>query len=196
MPYEMPMDSFHCVREETGSGTTEGEKSEVSTSNAKCVSLRLRYGQGGYRDRRSPLNKLGGGQIAVDIMPNAWPVMFSLSGEYYTNSPSPTHQYEISDLTVLNFFYVIPIFSGGNTNIFFGGGPGILEVPAGEDDSGNTVYGFMLDAEAGINIVLFWKIGIYCIGKYIYSQKPVNNSGIIDFNEIAFLIGISLNFSW
>ena len=54
--------------------------------------------------------------------------------------------------------------------------------------------GTMYDIEGGINVRLFWKIGFYGIGKYLYAQKKNNNIKVIDFNEYIVLLGFTFNF--
>ena len=75
-----------------------------SATKEKKIDFSLRLGQGGFQDDRSPIDKLGGGQLALDIKPNIFPVAISISNEYYTNSAEPTHSYEISNLTALIYY--------------------------------------------------------------------------------------------
>jgi hypothetical protein len=173
-----------------------GDQKTVSDAGAEYFYFRIRLGQGGYRDDRSPVGKLGGGQIALDILPCILPVAISLTSEYYTNSPDPTHSYEIASLVAINIFYVIPVFGGGNSNIFLGGGVGVLEVPREGQDSDSMERGIVLNLEGGINARVIWKFGLYGVVKYIYSREIINNSSYIDFNEIALLLGISLNLGY
>lgn len=160
----------------------------------KSVYFTIRMGQGGFRDDRSPLGKLGGGQIALDVKPAQVPVALSLSGEYYTNSANPTHSYEISHLTVFNLLYMDNLLKSRRANYFTGGGIGWLKVPKGEHGSDGVFTGTMYDIEAGINYRLFWKIGFYGIGKYLYAQKKSNGVRVIDFSEGIVLLGFTVNF--
>jgi len=163
------------------------------TIKNKILAITIRFGQGGFSDKRSPINQLGGGQIALDLKPAGLPVAFSISGEYYTNSPEPTHPYEISDLTVLNCFYVK---KSGKMVLLAGGGFGKLKVPRGEDQPDQTESSFCFNLEAGINHRLFWKIGLYGIVKYLYAQKSRNQRKVIAFNEAILLLGLTLNFAF
>lgn len=84
--------------------------SPPSSSSSSSVDFVIRMGQGGFYDNRSPIGKLGGGQLTLDVYPRAWPVGVSIITEYYANSASPSHSYEISDLVVLNLLYSRQLF--------------------------------------------------------------------------------------
>jgi len=170
------------------------QKAGDDSSKEKVVDFTIRLGQGGFRDDRSPIGKLGGGQLTLDIKPRKYPVAISISGEYYTNSADPTHSYEIADLTVINILYMAKLLKSERANVFLGGGIGRLEVPKGENEPDAVVKGTMYDIEAGINYRLFWKIGFYGIGKYLYAQKKNNSIKAIDFNELIVLLGFTFNF--
>ena len=170
------------------------QKASDDFSKEKKVYFTIRLGQGGFRDDRSEIGKLGGGQLTLDIKPRKYPVAISISGEYYTNSPDPTHSYEIADLTVINILYMEKLFKSERANVFLGGGIGRLEVPKGENEPDAVVKGTMYDIEGGINFRLFWKIGFYGIGKYLYAQKKNNSIKAIDFNEFIVLLGFTFNF--
>ena len=88
-----------------------------------------------------------------------------------------------------------PIFRKWKSNIYLGGGTGVLWVPKG-DGSGDMERGILFDIIGGINIKAFWKIGLYGAGKYIYSSNSTNNVKVIDFSNVGALVGISLNFGW
>ena len=62
----------------------------------------MRFGQRGFQDNQSPGNEIGGGQLALDIKPRRFPVAFSISSEYYTNSSEPPNSYKIESLLSLN----------------------------------------------------------------------------------------------
>jgi hypothetical protein len=64
---------------------------ETDLQAKKKVDFILRLGHVGFRDSWSSMGKLGGGQLALDIKPSAFPIALSLSGEYYPNSSNPTH---------------------------------------------------------------------------------------------------------
>ncbi len=165
-----------------------------SASKEKKVYFTIRLGQGGFRDDRSEIGKLGGGQLTLDIKPGKYPVAVSISNEYYTNSPDPTHSYEIAGLTAINLLYMTKPFKSERANVFMGGGIGRLEVPKGENEPDSVVKGSMYGIEAGINFRLFWKIGFYGVGKYLYAQKENNGIKVIDFSEGIVLLGFTLNF--
>ena len=153
----------------------------------KKVDLLIRYGQGGFPDERSEIGKLGGGQLAFTIKPHKYPLGFTLSGEYYTNSAQPTQPFEISDMTVMNISYMDKLFQKERIDFFAGIGTGWLKVPDGVDGSQKALLG---NFEAGINFRVIWKIGIYGVYKYLYARKD-----IIDFDEHIGMFGISLKFS-
>lgn len=159
------------------------------------IQITIRIGQGGYQDSRSPIGKLGGGQIAVDFKPEVFPLALSFSSEYYTNSACPSHNYEIAGLFVMNALYSRRILNFNRINLFAGCGLGWIEVPKGEDFPDQYEYGFAYDLEAGVNVKAFWKIGFYGIYKYIYAYEEKHNITVIDFNQHAILLGISLNFT-
>ena len=102
----------------------------------KKIYFIIRTGQGGFNDNRSPIGKLGGGQLTLDIKPARFPIGISISGEYYTNSADPTHSYEIAGLTSVNLLFMTKLFRIDRANLFIGGGIGELEVPRGEDHPG------------------------------------------------------------
>ena len=58
------------------------------------------------------------------------------------------------------------------------------------------VKGTMYDIEGGINVRLFWKIGFYGVGKYLYAKKKNNSIKVIDFSELIVLLGFTLNFGF
>ena len=165
------------------------------SSTEKKVDVTIRYGQGGFKDDRSSIGKLGGGQLALDIKHRKFPFAISISNEYYTNSADPTHSYEIASLTAVNFLYVTKLFKTEKVNFFAGGGVGGLKVPKGEDEPDSMEKGICYNVEGGINVVVFWKIGFYGIYKYLYANKEINSVKVIDFNEHIVLLGITVNFS-
>ncbi len=166
----------------------------ADSTREKKVYFAIRFGQGGFRDDRSPIGKLGGDQLTLDIKPVKFPVAVSISGEFYTNSPDPTHSYEIAGLTSINLLYMTKLLKSERTNVFMGGGIGRLEVPKGENEPDAMVKGILYNVEAGINVRLFWKIGFYGVGKYLYAQKKNNNIKVIDFSECIVLLGFTINF--
>jgi len=166
----------------------------LSSTEGK-IYFTLRLGQGGFTDDRSPLGKLGGGQLTLDIKPRKIPIAISISNEYYTNSADPTHSYEIAGLIAVNFLYMTKLFKNERVNFFVGGGLGGLDVPKGEDEPDAMERGILYNIEGGINIRAFWKIGFYGIYKYLYAKKEIKNVKVIDFNEHIILLGITFNFS-
>ncbi|MCK5145657.1 hypothetical protein KAR48_02815 [bacterium] len=174
---------------------TAGLEAQTPTDGEKQTRFfTIRMGQGGFTDDRSPINKLGGGQMTLDIKPTHWPVALSFFTEYYTNSPSPTHRYEISDLIALNILYI-------NTHIhkrltfFGGGGLGRLEVPKTEEDPEETITGLMANLECGINYRFVWKLGFYMMAKYLVAHKEIDGQKAIDFDEFIVMLGISVTFN-
>ncbi len=150
-------------------------------AGAAATELTLRVGQGGFRDDRASDGKLGGGQVCVDVEFSDLPVAVSIGQEYYTKSPEPTQSYEIRSILMGAVFYVIPLAEEWPTDLHLGGGIGRLSIPQGEK-------AVALQAIARIRTKAFWKLGIYAEGKYIYSRGK-----LIDFNEVALLIGISFS---
>ncbi|HDY87966.1 MAG TPA: hypothetical protein ENH82_07635, partial [bacterium] len=93
-------------------------KASADSSKEKKVYYTIRLGQGGFRDDRSEIGKLGGGQLTLDIKPGKYPVAISISQEYYTNSPDPTHSYEIAGLTAINLLYMTKLLKSEKANVF------------------------------------------------------------------------------
>lgn len=160
----------------------------------KMFDLTIRSGQGGFSDNRSPIGVLGGGELTLDIKLRQLPLAFSFSGEYYTNSADPTHDYEIAGASTYSLLYMNKLFNWERVNIFAGGGPGYMEVPI-EDAFPARIYksAWYLNVEAGINIRVLWKFGLYGVYKYIYAYKE-GGSTLIDFNEHIVLLGLTFNF--
>ena len=171
-----------------------GNQTACSAPREKKVYFTFRLGQGGFRDDRSPIGKLGGGQLTLDIKPAKYPVALSISGEYYTNSADPTHSYEIADMTALNLLYMKKPFKSERVTVFAGGGVGWLEVPQGDRKPNASEKGILYNIEAGMNVRLFWKIGFYGVGKYLYANKEKSSIKVIDFNEFIVLLGFTLSF--
>jgi hypothetical protein len=168
-----------------------GNQADSLSSKEKIIHFTIRIGQGGFTDARSTIGKLGGGQLSLDIKLETFPVALSISGESYTNSPDPTNSYEIANLTAVNLLYMKKLFKTERVNFFAGGGIGRLEVPKGENEPDTFEKGIMYNTEVGINTIVFWKIGVYGIYKYLYAR----NDKLIDFNEHIGLLGITFNFS-
>lgn len=164
-------------------------------STDKKIDFTIRLGQGGFTDDRSPIGKLGGGQLTLDIKPRNIPIAISISNEYYTNSADPTHSYEIATLIAVNFLYMTKVLKTDSVNLFAGGGIGRLKVPKDVDEPDAMNRGIVYNIEGGINIRAFWKIGFYGIYKYLYAKKEINNVKVIDFSEHIVLLGLTFNFS-
>lgn len=162
-------------------------KTDSTFASEKKIYFTIRYGQGGFTDERSPINKLGGGQLALDIKPAKLPLAITISTEYYTNSADPTNPYEISGLVAVNCLYSKYLLENQRLNVFAGAGAGGLTVPQGSDSSAK---GMLFDIEAGFNARLLWKFGIYGVYKYLYAHKKT----LINFNEHIILVGISFTF--
>ena len=150
-------------------------------ASAGATELTLRVGQGGFRDDRASDGKLGGGQVCVDAEFSNLPLAVSIGQEYYTKSPEPTQSYEIPSILMGTVYYVIPLTEEWPTDLYLGGGIGRLRIPQGEK-------AVALQAIVRIRTKAFWKLGIYAEGKHIYSRGE-----LIDFNEVALLIGISFS---
>ena len=95
----------------------------------KTFDLTIRSGQGGFFDERSPIGKLGGGELTLDIKLMKYPLALSFSGEYYTNSPFPTHDYEIASTSCYSLLYMNKLFKWERVNVFAGPGLGWMDVP-------------------------------------------------------------------
>jgi len=171
-------------------------------SSAQAVDVTLRLGQGGLRHDSAPDGVLGGGQLALDVKPCKYPIAISISQEYHKKDPVADSPYEIESLVVVNMLYVATIakkkpeeepvvYAVG----YLGGGVGGLSVPKIEDPDAME-RGVLFDVVCGINIKIFWKIGFYIEGKYIYSSKTIDNIKVIDFNNVGAMVGLSLNLGW
>ena len=160
----------------------------------KHVFLTIRLGQGGFTDNRSEINKLGGGQMTLDISISKYPIIFSIISEYYTNSPDATHSYEIPNLLALNLLYKSKIMQKERLNFFAGGGLGYFQVP--KDNTESYYYGIGFNTELGLNIRVIWKFGLYGVYKFLYANRKVNSISVIDFSEHILLFGITLNLAF
>ena len=154
----------------------------------------LRYGQGGFRDNRSPEGSLGGGQFALDVTINDSPFSILLTSEYYTNSPEPTHNYEIRKLYAVNLLYHYQLSSMKHTSLFAGGGLGKLNVPESESNPGKSISSELINLEMGIDYQPYEHFGFYGLIKYLKAKKEVANISVIEFDEVIFLIGVSYGF--
>ena len=161
-----------------------------SASSVKRVYFTIKYGQGGFRDERSPIDKLGGGQLALQVRHGKLPLAVSVSREYYTNSAAPTNSYEISSMVSVNLLYSDCFLKNKRLNVFAGIGTGGMKVPQGNDKDKES--GMLFNIESGINYRVVWKFGLHGTYKYLYAKK----GDMINFNENIALFGITFNFGF
>lgn len=161
----------------------------------QTIDFIIRLGAGGFRDDRSPENALGGDQAALDIKLPGRPIALSLSSEFYTNSADATHSYEIAGMSSFNVLYMNQLLDYENTRFFFGGGLGRLEVPDELNDANSRVSALHYNLEAGVNTIVWRKLGLYGTVKYLHARRSIRNTRLIDFNELILLLGITFNFS-
>lgn len=175
--------------------TNEQVIKESNTKINKRHKFTIKYGMGGFNDDRSPEGTLGGDQLALDINLNDSPLSIVLSSEYYTNSPEPTHRYEIRKLYAVNLLYHYQLSSTKNINLFAGGGLGNLKVPESESNPGKSISSDLVNLEVGVDYQPYEKFGFYGSIKYLKAEKEVVNVTVIDFEELIFLVGITYGFS-
>ena len=172
-------------------------------SNAHAVGLTVRFGGGLLFDDRAEDGVLGGGQLAADVRLAKIPLAFQLAGEYWSKG-SLEHPYEIESYEVFNvllFGHIGRVMSCLFTKpvvrtsdyVYLGGGAGRISVPK-IDDPDERERGIAYDAVCGANVGIFWKLGLFAEGKYIYCSKTTDNVEVIDFSDLGFLLGVSLNF--
>lgn len=160
-----------------------------------ALTYTIRYGQGGFSDSRSPEGGLGGGQLAFDINSNEYPLSLSFSSEFYTNSPEPTHPYEISDLVSVSLLYKSKFMSNDRFTIFSGAGFGKLKVPESELNPGNKIEADAYSVELGLLYRFGENFGFYGVLKHLRSDNKDNVTPVVDFDESIFLLGLSYEFS-
>jgi len=161
---------------------------ENTNQKIKYAEFVIRMGQGGFYDNRSPVGKLGGGQLALDINPVDTKLALSFSSEYYTNSPAPSHAYEIKEMLLFNMLYTSRLKRYEKARYFIGGGAGTLVVPKENNKSEVNANGIAYDLEAGVNVIVYKKLGVYGVAKYLYAQKREQDKKTIDFNEFIILL--------
>ena len=183
--------SSQLFSEEISVETPVNEKPESWFNN---INFTVRWGAGGFNDSRSPVGQLGGDQFALDIRLKELPVSVLLSGEFYTNSPEPTHQYEIADLWAVNILYHTDFPYSAKVSLFMGGGIGGLGVPESESNPNTLIKNNLINAEFGAYLRPYNKFGFYGLLKYLYSERTINSVRVIDFDESIFLIGIIYDF--
>lgn len=165
-------------------------------SQADAIDARVRIGQGGLRDERVPDGKLGGGQLALDLKRADFPLVVSIATEYYKKSPQACDPYEIQGMWVAYLLYRRPLPTTWDSDVYLGGGIGLLEVPeSGKENTGmERAIGF--DAAFGVSTKLFWRIGAYIEGKYLYSRETEEGMRTVDFSDFGALVGLFLDFDW
>ena len=168
---------------------------ESTTQADKKIDFTIRFGQGGFKDDRSQVGDLGGGQFSVDIKSNNFPVALSFSSESYTNSRYPSQPYEIQSLYSVNLIYMEQLFNYTKTDYFLGAGLGRLKVPRGDKYPGVKVSGGLYNLEAGIHVKTFERFGFYGVAKYLHAQRDVDQTKVIDFNETIVILGLTYRFS-
>jgi hypothetical protein len=173
-------------------------------TSAHAVGITARFGMGLLWDDRASGGTLGGGQLALEMRLNTIPLAFQLANEYW-NKGNLEHAYEIESYyaakvllvgyigDIMPFLFTIPPTTK-TTYLYLGGGAGRISVPQIIDDPSERVTGMAFDAVCGANVRLFWKIGLFVEGKYLYSKKTTNNIEVIDFSDLGCLAGLSLNF--
>jgi hypothetical protein len=162
-------------------------RADTLPDTGKKLYFTIRLGQGGFKDHRSDIGRLGGGQFALDIRHGKLPIALSLFTEYYSNGPDPTHSYEIDYLAAMNILYSEYLLRSRRLNLFAGAGTGWMAVPQGTDPE---VKSMLFNIEAGVQARLLWKFGIYGVYKYLYAHKGSS----VDFNEHIILLGINFTF--
>ncbi len=180
---------------QAGSLQTDSAVVQKSTRNAFYT---LRIGVGGFFDSRSESGRLMGGQFMFDAKPFKYPFAISVSLiEFYSSRWDPKYSYQIQNMGTFNIFYIKKPTSLQNLKIFYGGGIGFLQVPKDEPKhEDDYTVDLFYDLEAGLNYIVFKKIGVYGTVKYIYAQKKKDGVNLIDFNELIYIMGISFNFGF
>lgn len=163
-------------------------------SEADALDVRVRMGQGGLRDGRAPDGALGGGQVALDLKLTHLPVVVSLASKYYKKSREAEQPYEIQGMSVVYLLYRQPLPTTWSSDVYVGGGIGVLEVPKSTSDNSTMERATGFDAACGISAKAFWRIGVYIEGKYIYCRKTKGSITTVDFSDFGALIGLSLDF--
>ena len=171
-------------------GQAEAACRSVDSGEDWGAEYQLRWGEGGFKDSRSPDGNVGGGPLVLDIMACKWRFGFSLSAESYTRSPEPTENFEISDMYVFSLLYINSLEDIDKTDYFLSVGTGKLEVP----DQDRQFDATLINIEAGIHWKRFERFGFYGSLKYLYAQKKLDDRKVIDFGETIFTIGVIYRF--
>jgi hypothetical protein len=142
-------------------------------------------------------------QIGIGIKPAKIPLIFSFISESYRKTPLKKKYSEPNDmlLNALNLIYTTTVPKINRVQLYAGGGAGLIEVEkyerSDDPDWRQKPYaienGFVFNLQAGIHSRLFWKIGFYAEGKYLYAKKAEDTINIITVNSTAWMVGLSLN---
>ncbi|MDR9366998.1 MAG: hypothetical protein RI575_16805 [Balneolaceae bacterium] len=142
-------------------------------------------------------------QLGIGIKPAKIPLIFSFISESYRKTSLKKKYSEPNDmfLNALNLIYTTTFPNLNRVQVYAGGGAGLLKVEkyerSDDPDWRQKPYaienGLIFNLQAGIQSRLFWKIGFYAEGKYLYAKKAESNINIIDVNSRAWMVGLSLN---
>jgi len=168
------------------------EQADIETTTSLKYSAR--YGIGGFSESRSPEGSLGGGQIAFDIYLTHLPICFSISQESYTNSPDPTHSYEIARMISANVFYFDHLNNMDKVSYFLGIGAGKLNVPRSETSPKPYVSDNYINIASRIHYKISTHFSLYALVKHLSADKSVNSVKVIDYNDTILLLGIGYDF--
>jgi hypothetical protein len=171
-----------------------GRFEEGQVRKAKTAYVTIRFGQGGFRDDRSPSGKFAGDQGALDIKIAELPVAVSCLREVLYGGEFDDGSEERIDLWAVNVAHVSKPFRSERINVFLGGGIGRLRIEREWPDGSlvKTPACTLYNVEGGVNVRAFWAIGFYIVGKYSYAQKKTGN-GVVDFKESGFFFGLTIN---
>lgn len=176
------------------------KKDSNDTYNQKKIYLTLRMGLG------SSAHLGESNQIAIDVKANKIPLALSFVSESYRKPPLKKEYSKPYD----TFFYAINMLfmpyqpMEKRVNFFMGGGFGRVEVEKYErsDDHDwrqkpfDIENGLISNLKLGLHLRLFWKLGFYAEGAYIYAKKEKNGEHLIDLNSSAWMAGLTLNFGF
>ncbi|MCG2590913.1 hypothetical protein [Rhodohalobacter sulfatireducens] len=168
-----------------------------SSSEEKKVNFMFRMGIG------SSAHLGESTQLGVGIKPAKVPLIFSFISESYRKTPLKKRYSEPNDmfLNALNLIYTTTFPNFDRVQVYAGGGAGLLKLEkyerSDDPDWRQKPYaiekGFLFNLQAGFHGQLFWKIGFYAEGKYLYAKKAESNINVIDVKSRAWMIGLSLN---
>ena len=170
------------------------ENSKPNNENIAALNYSVRYGIGGFSESRSPEGSLGGSQIAFDIHLNHIPLSFSVSQESYTNSPEPTHSFEIARMISASVFYFDPFNNMNNFSYYLGLGVSKLNVPRSEISPKPYLSDNAINIASRIHYKISKHLSFYTLVKHLSADKSVNNVNLIDYNDTILLFGLGYNF--